>query len=125
MIKIWISLHVKGNVILYGRDFDITSGPESATWIDSNTGNNPYFLSSPGFQGTVPCDFELVYVDTSTGVEIDPQPDVLDETTVSYYHQLKVTLKNFSLPMLNIIFILLEMQRVALLMLSKVEPFTM
>lgn len=88
----------KGNVILYGRDFDITSGPESATWIDSNTGNNPYFLSSPGFQGTVPCDFELVYVDTSTGVEIDPQPDVLDETTVSYYHQLKVTPKELLAP---------------------------
>ena len=88
----------KGNVILYGRDFDLTSGPESASWIDSDTGNNPYFLNSPGFQGTVPCTYELVYVDTTTGAEIDPQPDVLDETTVSYYHQLKVTPKELLAP---------------------------
>ena len=88
----------KGNVILYGRDFDLTSGPESAEWIDSDTGNNPYFLNSPGFQGTVPCNYELVYVDTTTGEEIDPQPDVLDETTVSYYHQLKITPKELLAP---------------------------
>lgn len=88
----------KGNVILYGRDFDLTSGPESATWIDPSTGNNPYFLTSPGFQGTVPCDFSLVYVDTSTGAEIDPQPDVYNETTVSYYHQLKITPKELLAP---------------------------
>ena len=88
----------KGNVILYGRDFDYTSGPESTTWIDDDTGNNPYFLSSPGFSGTVPCDYELVYVDTTTGNEIDPQPDVYDETTVTYYHQLKITPKEILAP---------------------------
>jgi hypothetical protein len=65
----------KDHVVLYGADFDQTSGPESATWIDSDTGNNPYFLRSPGFQGLVELSARVVYVDLSTGpnyTEVDP-----------------------------------------------------
>lgn len=89
---------VKSNIVLYGADSDLTSGPDLAMWIDFDTGNNPFFLNSPGFKGTVPCDFELVYVDEVTGEEIDPQPDVADETTVSYYHQVKMTPKELLAP---------------------------
>ena len=65
----------RDHVVLYGADFDQTSGPESATWIDSDTGNNPYFLRSPGFQGLVELSARVVYVDLSTGpnyTEVDP-----------------------------------------------------
>lgn len=88
----------KGNVVLYGKDYDITSGPESAVWINEGQSTNPYFLQSPGFQGTVPCNYELVYVDSTTGAEVDPQPDVYDETTVTDYHQLKITPKELLAP---------------------------
>lgn len=52
---------VKESVILYGSDFDFTSGPESAVWVDKDTGDNPFFLSSPGFKGVVPLKFEFSY----------------------------------------------------------------
>ena len=62
---------VKDCVVVYGPDFDQTSGPDSAIWIDGDTGSNPFFLNSPGFTGTVECDFDFIYVDSS-GNEITP-----------------------------------------------------
>lgn len=56
-------------IVVYGPDSDMTSGPESATWIDRDTGDNPFFLSSPGFAGAVDCDVSVIYVD-STGAEV-------------------------------------------------------
>ena len=90
----------KANVVIYGRDFDMTSGPESASWIDSDTGNNPFFLKSPGFTGVVDCDYSLVYVDGS-GEEIDSSTTVYDEDeeatgdgTDPYRHKLIISPKN-------------------------------
>jgi hypothetical protein len=70
---------VKDCVVAYGPDYDQTSGPDSATWIDSDTGSNPFFLNSPGFTGTVECSFDFVYVDV-TGAEIDPSPEYTSST---------------------------------------------
>jgi hypothetical protein len=56
----------KGSVILYGADFDRTSGPEQAAWINLKTGENPFYLKSPGFRGTVPLDFRVEYYDLDT-----------------------------------------------------------
>jgi hypothetical protein len=89
---------VTDSIVLFGSDSDQTSGPDNAIWIDSDTGNNKYFLSSPGFKGYVPLKFELVYwdtTDTSTYAEIDPQPTItseLDETGSSYGHKVKITI---------------------------------
>lgn len=77
-IPIGISLHVvfdrgidlstaKDHVVLYGPDFDLTSGPDSAQWIDQETGSNPFFLSSPGFTGLVGLEATVEYVDLTTG----------------------------------------------------------
>jgi len=63
---------VKKSIVLYGADYDLTSGPDIAMWIDKDTGNNPYFLRSPGFKGLVPLEFELVYVDLTSQTETDP-----------------------------------------------------
>ncbi|MAE81529.1 MAG: hypothetical protein CMB80_02245, partial [Flammeovirgaceae bacterium] len=85
----------KANVVIYGVDFDKTSGPDSTAWIDGK-GNNPYFLKSPGFSGTVECDYELVYVN-SLGATIDPQPEVLTEAAeiaASYRHKLIIKPKS-------------------------------
>lgn len=74
---------VKDCVVVYGPDFDQTSGPESAVWIDEDTGSNPFFLNSPGFTGVVDSEVDFIYVD-ATGTEISPSPEytsVTDEGT--------------------------------------------
>ena len=91
----------KDNVVIYGVDFDKTSGPDSAMWI--NGSSNPYFLTSPGFSGTVECDYDLVYVDVA-GDPVDPQPDVLseaDEIAAGLRHMLIVRPKALLAPNAN------------------------
>lgn len=69
---------VKSSIVLYGRDYDQTSGPDQALWIDDDTGENNYWLSSPGFKGTVPLDFELVYYD-----KLDPDRAEIDAGVIT------------------------------------------
>lgn len=91
----------KDNVVIYGLDFDKTSGPDSTAWIDGKS--NPFFLKSPGFSGTVECDYELVYVDVGGNV-IDPQPEVFsdaDEVANGYRHKLIVKPKDLLAPNVN------------------------
>lgn len=89
---------VSDSIVLFGSDSDQTSGPDNAIWIDGDTGNNKYFLSSPGFKGLVPLKFELVYWDTTdtvTYAEIDPQPSgiisELAEQALNAGHKVKIT----------------------------------
>lgn len=63
---------VKNNIALYGSDFDQTSGPDQMIWLDQDTGDNPYFLSSPGFSGVVPLKVELRYYSLGTTIEVNP-----------------------------------------------------
>lgn len=88
----------KANVVIYGSDSDLTSGPDLMSWIDNDTGDNPYYLKSPGFKGVVPCTYELVYVNSSTLAEIDPQPTVANESSVSHYHKLVIKPKELLAP---------------------------
>ena len=89
-----VDLHfAKQNVKVYGPDTDMTSGPDSATWIDSDTGDNPLFLRSPGYTGLVNCEYSFIWCDSSS-VEEDPQPDVLTRTqelAASYRGKLVIT----------------------------------
>ena len=76
-IKLYFSCGIdsetlKNSVVLYGRDFDFTSGPDTAIWVDKDTGDNPYFLSSPGFKGLIPLKFALGYYTLGTTTEVDP-----------------------------------------------------
>jgi len=87
---------VSDSIVLFGSDSDQTSGPDNAIWIDEDTGNNKYFLSSPGFKGLVPVKFELVYWDTTdtvTYAEVDAGTvtSETDETSGSYGHKVKIT----------------------------------
>jgi len=87
----------KDNVVLYGADFDLTSGPESATWIDQETANNPYFLRSPGFQGLVELSARVVYVDISDPAYPEVTPASItseaDESAQNIGHKLILTPK--------------------------------
>lgn len=109
-IPIGIQLHVifdrgidlgtaQDHVIMYGDDFDQTSGPDQALWIDQDTGRNPYFLRSPGFKGLVELTATVVYVDLDTGptyTEVDPgtitsEADELAALTAGVGHKLVLT----------------------------------
>ena len=80
---------LKESVVLYGADFDRTSGPDQALWIDGHSRANPFYLQSPGFKGVVPLEFEFAYWDTTdtvTYVEVTPGTltSQADETAGNY-----------------------------------------
>ena len=92
---------VKNSIVLFGRDYDQTSGPDQALWIDADTGNNKYWLSSPGFKGTVPLNFELVYYDTTDPDKAELEVGVIDgqaaELAANAGHLVKITAQGGSL----------------------------
>lgn len=92
----------KKNIMVYGPDFDVTSGPDSTQWIDVEKGYNPYFLQSPGFKGDLQYDmyFELLNSDNTvfsgldyhtgspnykTRVKIVPKKPLAPSTTYTVY----------------------------------------
>lgn len=99
---------VKDSVVLYGRDFDMTSGPDTATWVDQDTGDNPFFLTSPGFKGLIPLKFELSYYTLETTDEVDPGVILsqADEISANVGTLVKITIDpkyNASLPADNLL----------------------
>lgn len=60
---------IKESFVLYGQDFDRTSGPKNALWLNTQSGENPFFLRSPGFQGFVDYDVEQVLVTSHKTLE--------------------------------------------------------
>jgi hypothetical protein len=84
----------KRYIALYGADFDKTSGPDSAMWINLKTGENPFFLRSPGFTGLVDLDYSFIYLNSS-GEEI-ATPELEDsaaETLANYGMRVRLTPK--------------------------------
>ncbi len=84
---------IKDSVALFGRDSDMTSGPDAAIWVDQDTGDNPFFLSSPGFKGLVPLKFSLAYYTLGTTTEVDPGviTSQADEISANVGHVAKIT----------------------------------
>jgi|15BtaG_2_1085339.scaffolds.fasta_scaffold08762_2 hypothetical protein len=102
-LKVWFDIGVdeksiKDSIVLFASESDQTSGPDSAMWIDEDTGNNPYFLSSPGFKGYVPLKFEIVYWDTTdtvTYAEVTSPVTITseaDESSNNYGALVKITI---------------------------------
>lgn len=87
---------IKNNVVVYGPDFDQASGPDTILWTNKATINQSEFLSSPGFTGLVPCDFEVEYWDLTEDEALDPGvvTSQADETTADAGHKLYVIPKN-------------------------------
>lgn len=86
----------KDNIVIYGADFDMLSGPETATWLHQGDINNPMFLRSPGFKGVVDYDLSAIYVDPDSGEEIEVT-DVISPSVEEYanaYYKLLLTPKN-------------------------------
>ena len=49
--------------VLFGKDFDRSTGPNEALALNISDSTNPFFLKSPGLTGFVECDFEEYFVD--------------------------------------------------------------
>ena len=73
---------VKESVIVYGPDFDRTSGPDNSLLINGSSGANPYFLRSPGFKGFVECDFEEITVLDTEPVSFEEGVHLADRTEI-------------------------------------------
>lgn len=84
---------VKDSVALFGRDSDMTSGPDAAIWVDQDTGDNPFFLASPGFKGLIPLKLELAYYTLGSTTEVDPGviTSQADEVAANVGHVAKLT----------------------------------
>lgn len=78
------ALSIKDFIVLYGADFDQTSGPDTVYWIDQDTGDNPYFLRSPGFKGLVDIQTRIVYYDLDTQEDVSGYEAVSEADEVAY-----------------------------------------
>lgn len=72
---------VKESFALYGPDFDRTSGPDNALWLNKSDAKNPFFLKSPNFKGFVDCDFKVQFVDDITNLNILSDQSIFEKTT--------------------------------------------
>lgn len=87
---------IKTNIVLYGRDSDFISGPGTATFITE--GKSPDFLKSPGFKGIVPCEYQLVYLDSAGNEEDVSLTDRTSEEAGQYNHKLILSPKTILAP---------------------------
>ena len=87
---------VKNNVVIYGKDTDFISGPETATFI--NEGKSPDFLKSPGFKGIVPLEYELVYLDSAGATADVSLTSRAAEEAGPYNHKLILSPKTILAP---------------------------
>lgn len=55
----------KESCVLFGSDFDRTSGPDNSLWLNQSSGKNDFFLRSPNFKGFVDYDVKQYYVDNN------------------------------------------------------------
>lgn len=82
---------IRDYIVLFGNDFDQTSGPDSGLWIDQDTGNNPFFLRSPGFKGLVDIRTSITYYDLNTGDNVEASyASVDDEVTAQVGHRIYI-----------------------------------
>jgi len=86
----------KNSVVLFGADFDVTSGPQSAEWVNKSTSNDPFFLRSPGFKGIVDCNYAIRYLDSNNDPVEDVIAGAIDET--GYTCELLITPKKVLAP---------------------------
>lgn len=72
---------IKDNVVIYGPDFDRTSGPDNALWVNEKSGENPFYLKSPSFNGFIDFDVEILKTADAEPYAIqDPQVERIEKT---------------------------------------------
>lgn len=74
--------------MLFGKDFDTSSGPNNALNLNISNGNNPFYLKSPGMNGFIDCDFEEYYVD-----DFEDEAPAVNQTLTSRVEEKKTIVK--------------------------------
>tara|TARA_Y100001937_G_C7118674_1_gene331415 strand:+ start:822 stop:2009 length:1188 start_codon:yes stop_codon:yes gene_type:complete len=80
--------------ILFGSDFDRTSGPDNSLWLNQSSGRNDFFLRSPHFKGFVDYDVKQYYVDDKALERIDGLILTTKPTTTNQKTTVVITPKN-------------------------------
>ena len=83
----------KDSVVLYGPDYDVTSGPDNGLWLNRSDGTNPFFLNSPNFKGFVECDFETFLVNNLQELKVLDSQKLISKPEDDLYSVLVVTPK--------------------------------
>jgi hypothetical protein len=83
----------KESVIIYGPDFDTTSGPDNGLWLNRSNGTNPFFLNSPNLKGFVQCDFETFIVNNLNELKVEDSQLLFDKPDNEIFSVLVVTPK--------------------------------
>ena len=68
---------IKESFVLYGQDFDRTSGPDNSLWLNTQSGENPFFLRSPGFKGFVDYEVKQYLVDSHKTLVVSTEQNQL------------------------------------------------
>ena len=69
---------IKESFVLFGENFDRTSGPDNALWLNTQSGENPFFLRSPGFAGFVDYDVKQYLVDSEQTLVVSDEQTQID-----------------------------------------------
>ena len=83
---------LKKSCVLFGKDFDRSTGPENALSLNTSDATNPFFLKSPGLHGFIECDFEEYFVENFED-ENESEIQYLTEATETKNTIVKVTPK--------------------------------
>lgn len=62
---------VKNNIVIYGEESEIMTGPNDTIWLSQSDIGESDFLKTVGFKGIVEYDVEGLYVNPQNGEEID------------------------------------------------------
>ena len=83
----------KESVILYGPDFDTTSGPDNGLWLNGSDGTNPFFLNSPNLKGFVDCEFETYLVNNLQELKVLDSQKIVSKPANDAFSVLVITPK--------------------------------
>ena len=83
----------KDSVILFGPDFDTTSGPDNGLWLNRSNATNPFFLKSPGFSGFVECEFKTYLVNNLAELKVEDNQEIYEKSNNDRFSVLVITPK--------------------------------
>ena len=83
----------KESVVLYGPDYDTTSGPDNGLWLNRSDGTNPFFLNSPNLKGFVECEFQTFLVNNLQELKVLDSQSLISRPVNDLFSVLVVTPK--------------------------------
>jgi hypothetical protein len=84
---------VKNNVVIFGGESEIMTGPNDTVWRSQSNIGDPNFLRTSGFKGLVEYDIEGFYVNSETGerLEVGELTSLTAEEYLSAHYKVELT----------------------------------